>query len=340
MKATHSDWVVAGDGHSSGERQHKIERMGHKHQKFGAMLRLKSMIVSLASFWRRGTPAERTGYVAGALLMISGLIHLVILMIAGGSWEGPLSLRKPTTFGLSFGLTLMTIVWVTEFLQLKKRTRAVLLAGFILACTFETTLVSLQTWRGVPSHFNIATAFDALVARSLAAGGAVLVVITAGFTLVSFRANLKVPISLRIAIRAGFIVLLGAQMVGAVMIAKGMLLVFRGDPQAAYDHGGSLKLTHGTMMHGVLMLPALAWLLSFSCWSERRRVSLVSVATGGYLILIGVAATADLGGRSPLQLSPAIAALSALAAISLLVTGVLTLVGVARAPVRDGIRHG
>ena len=303
------------------------------------MLPLKSMIDSLSSFWHRGTPAERTGYVVGALLMISGLIHLVILMIIDGSWEGPLSLRKPTTFGLSFGLTLITIVWVTDFLELKKRTRAVLLAGFIIACTLETTLVSLQTWRGVPSHFNIATAFDALVARSLAAGGVVLVVLTAVFTLVSFRVSLKVPISLRIAIRVGFIVLFGSQVVGAVMIASGMRLVFQGDPQAAYAHGGSLKLTHGAMMHGVLMLPALAWLLSFSNWSERRRVSLVVVATGGYLMLIGVVATADLVGRSPLPSSPAIVALFTLGAISLLVTGVLTLVGVARAPVRHGIRH-
>jgi hypothetical protein len=303
------------------------------------MHRLKSIIGALSSFWRRGTAAERTGYVVGALLMISGLFHLAILMITGGSWEGPLSLRKPTTFGVSFGLTLITIVWVTEFLELKKRTRGALLAGFIIACILETTLVSLQTWRGVPSHFNIATAFDARVARSLAAGGLVLVVFTAVFTLVSFRIRGQAPISLRIAIRAGFVVLLGAQMVGAAMIAHGMLLVFRGDPQAAYATGGSLKLTHGTMMHGVLILPALAWLLSFSSWSERRRVSLVVVATCAYLILIGVVATSDFAGRSPLQLSPVIAALFMLGAISLVVTGVLTLVGVARAPASHGIRH-
>jgi hypothetical protein len=204
----------------------------------------------------------------------------------------------------------------------------------------ETTLVSLQTWRGVPSHFNVATAFDARVARSLAAGGFVLVVITAVFTLVSFRVSLKAPISLRIAIRAGFVALLGSQMVGAAMIAHGMLLVFRGDPQAAYATGGSLKLTHATMMHGVLILPALAWLLSFSNWSERRRLSLVVLATCGYLILIGVAATTDFAGRNPLPLSPAIAALLTLGAISLLATGVLTLVGVACAPARHGIRHG
>jgi hypothetical protein len=52
------------------------------------------------------------------------------------------------------------------------------------------------------------------------------------------------------------------------MIAKGMLLVFHGDPQAAYANGGMVKPTHGVMMHDGLVLPALAWLLSFSNWNE------------------------------------------------------------------------
>jgi hypothetical protein len=69
-------------------------------------------------------PIERVGYLTGILLLASGLVHLAILLTSGGSWNGPLSWRKPTTFGLSFGLTLMTIVWVTSFVRLRERTRA------------------------------------------------------------------------------------------------------------------------------------------------------------------------------------------------------------------------
>src|SRR5438445_13209322 len=32
--------------------------------------------------------------------------------------------------------------------------RTILLTVFTAACTLETALVSLQAWRGVPSHFN------------------------------------------------------------------------------------------------------------------------------------------------------------------------------------------
>jgi hypothetical protein len=114
------------------------------------MLLLRSITGSMWSFWRNGRDVERAGYLVGAVLLASGLIHLAILVIGGGSWEGPLSLRKATTFGLSFGLTLITIVWVASFLRLGDRARAALLGAFIVACALETALVSLQAWRGVP----------------------------------------------------------------------------------------------------------------------------------------------------------------------------------------------
>jgi hypothetical protein len=66
------------------------------------MLPLRPMTGAMRSFWNRGQRTERAAYVVGALLIVSGLIHLAIVVISGASWTGPLSLRKPTTFGLSF----------------------------------------------------------------------------------------------------------------------------------------------------------------------------------------------------------------------------------------------
>jgi hypothetical protein len=257
---------------------------------------LRSVTSALVSFWTRGQRTERAAYVVGALLLGSGLIHLAILLIGGGSWQGPLSLRKPTTFGLSFGLTLITIVWVASFLRLSDRTRVMLLGVFTVACALETALVTLQAWRGVPSHFNMETTFDALVARMLAAGGIVLVAIIVVLTFIAFRTNATVPISLRIAIQVGFVALVGAVVVGALMIAKGMVLVFAGDPQAAYATGGALKPTHAAFMHAILVLPALAWLLSFANWSERRRLGVVLVAAAGYVALAGVVVAGNVIG--------------------------------------------
>jgi hypothetical protein len=110
-------------------------------------------------------PIERAAYWTGGLLILSGVIHLAMLLTGGGTWEGPLSLRKPATFGLSFGLTLVNVTLIASFLPLKNRSRALLLGVFTAACVLETFLVSLQTWRGVPSHFNVETPFDAAIAR-------------------------------------------------------------------------------------------------------------------------------------------------------------------------------
>ena len=216
---------------------------------------------------------ERVAHLVGVLLLLSGLIHLAVLALGGGTWMGPLSLRKPTTFGLSFGFTLMTIAWTSSFLRLGDRARAMLLGIFTAACVIETALVSLQAWRAVPSHFNMETTFDGLVTRMLAAGGIILVVIIAVMTLASFRSNPALPIGLRIAIRIGFGTLFSSMVVGALMIASGIVLVVAGDAQAAYATGGTLKPTHAVTMHAILVLPLLAWLLSMTDWNERRQTS-------------------------------------------------------------------
>jgi hypothetical protein len=294
---------------------------------------------ALWTFWRRGRTVERAGYIVGALLFVSGLIHLAILAIGGGSWEGPVSLRKPATFGLSFGLTLLTIVWVAALLRLSARLRSMLLGGFTAACAVETLLVSLQAWRGVPSHFNLETTFDGLVARTLAGGGFVLVVVIATLLLGSFRSQPGVPVSLRVAIRIGFVTLFASLVVGALMIARGMRLVFAGDPLAAYATGGALKPTHAAMMHTILVLPLLAWLLSFTDWSERRRTAVVLLAAAGYAVLAGVIAVENIAGVPLSNTLPTVRALAMLGLAALLATGFLAVRGVARTSHASGIEH-
>ncbi|MDT7642224.1 MAG: hypothetical protein QOC83_6512, partial [Pseudonocardiales bacterium] len=61
----------------------------------------------LRTFWTEGRPVERVAYALAALFLLSGLAHLGIQAAVGGPWDGPVSWRKPTTFGLSFGLTVL-----------------------------------------------------------------------------------------------------------------------------------------------------------------------------------------------------------------------------------------
>jgi hypothetical protein len=300
------------------------------------MAPVRSVADALWSFWSRDQRIERFAYVVGALLIVSGLVHLTLLVVTGAPWQGPLSLRKASTFGLSFGVTLITITWVASFLDLSARGRAIVLGAFTVASVMETALVSLQVWRGVPSHFNLETTFDAWIARVLAGGGMVLVALIVVLTVAAFRMNPSLPISLLVAIRVGFATLVGAVVVGALMIAKGMLLVFRGDPQAAYATGGVLKPTHAVALHAILVLPALAWLLSFTNWSEERKLRLIAVAAAGYVAFAVVMGVANFTGLS--LASPPIATIALLAALSVLATGWLAISSAARATTSKGIQ--
>jgi hypothetical protein len=229
---------------------------------------------------------ERAAYSVGGLLMLSGVIHFAVLLISGGAWEGPVSLRKATTFGLSFGLTLVNVTLIVSFVPFRARTRTSLLGVFAVACVLETFLVSLQAWRGVPSHFNVETPFDAAVAQTLAVGGFTLVTIIVVLTVAVFRDLTALPPGLRLAIRAGFVALVGAQIVGGMMIGTGMRLVFGGDPQRAYATGGWLKPVHAALMHGILVLPLLAWQISRTDWDERTQARAMRVGIAVYALIV------------------------------------------------------
>jgi hypothetical protein len=232
---------------------------------------------------------ERAAYAVGGILLASGLIHVAVLIIGGGSRQGPLSLRKAATFGLSFGLTLINVTFIASFVTLKDRSRNLLIGVFATACVVETFLVSMQAWRGVPSHFNMETPFDAAVAETLAIGGFTLVVVIVALTAAALRDRAALPRGLRLSIHAGLVALVGAQVVGGLMIATGVRLVFAGDPQAAYATGGWLKPVHGVLMHGILVLPLLAWLTSASRWSEATQLRVVRAGVVVYGLIAAVA---------------------------------------------------
>jgi hypothetical protein len=87
---------------------------------------------SLAGAWRQAGPAQRFASLVGGALVLVGLAHLTAWLVAGGAWQGPVSFRKPTTFGISFGLTTSTLAWVTGRLRIADRTRWLLLGPLAL----------------------------------------------------------------------------------------------------------------------------------------------------------------------------------------------------------------
>jgi hypothetical protein len=171
------------------------------------------MGASLAGAWRQARPAQRCAYAVGGTLILVGLAHLVAWLAVGGAWQGPVSLRKPTTFGISFGLTTITLAWITGRLQISDRTRWLLLGPLAAADTYEVAWVAVQRWRGVASHFNFATPLDTWLFLAGAAAITVTVTVIVAVTALSFT-RLRAAPSMVVAVRAGLLILLVAQGVG------------------------------------------------------------------------------------------------------------------------------
>lgn len=276
---------------------------------------------ALRRIFSDGRPIERVAYLVGAGLFASGLAHLVVLTLSGGSWLGPLSLRKAATFGLSFGLTLATVVWATSYVRVRPGVRTLLVGVFTSASVVETVLVSMQAWRGVPSHFNFETPFDTAVSMTLAGGGGVIILTALSFTVAAMAGEGAMSPSMRLAVRFGLLALLVALGVGAMMIASGVTEARTGNPQTAYVTAGSLKPIHAVAMHGILVLPGLAWLLGFTDWTERRRLRLVGTGVAAYAALMAVVAVESFTGAGPFSASPTATGASVVALAVLAATG-------------------
>jgi hypothetical protein len=289
-------------------------------------------ITSLRDSWRDGSRVERVAFAVGGLLFLSGLTHVVVLLVTGGSWTGPTSLRKAATFGLSFGLTLATVAWVSHLVPLTGRSRTVLLGAFTAVSVVETALVSMQAWRGVPSHFNFETGFDTAVSTTLAAGGFVIIATIIGMTLAVFRAGARQTAAMRLALRFGFATLLVALAVGAAMIATGSVAARGADPSIAYETAGFLKPAHAVTMHAILVIPGLAWLLSFTRWSENQQINIVRLSIVGYTVLALVIIIESVTHTPPLAAPPLAMAVSGLGLTALAAAGVLGVYGVLARP--------
>ncbi|MFF5209037.1 hypothetical protein [Streptosporangium sp. NPDC000396] len=281
---------------------------------------------------------QRLGYGVAVLLLASSAFHLVVYAIDGGSWAGPVSWRKPILFGFSFGMTLLSLVWVAGRLRLTSRRGRWLVGALSVASTVEVALIAVQRWRGVPSHLNFSTTADAVVSATLAGFAFVgLIPPIVIMTVLAFR-ELDASPSMRVAIRAGLAVLLLSQVAGGALIANGRAI---GLPPEATDlsifgAAGQLKVPHAVTLHALQVLPVLAALLTLTTWTERARTRLVAVASAGYGGLIAVSVLQAARGLAPADLTVTSGAVLLVSVATFTVVGMMTLARV-RPPRR---RHG
>lgn len=251
-------------------------------------------IVTVAWIDRNQLAHFQASLALGTVLFASGLFHLVWLALTGADWEGPLSLRKPGLFGVSAGITVWSIVWVLTQCQPRpqdSRLATILSAGLLV----EVGLITLQHWRGVPSHFNRATTLDATI--ELIMLGLILAV-TAGVAWLCWRScDLRpMPAARAISIRAGLWLLLVSCGLGVFVTIAGEMNVSAGRPPETWGRAGVLKYPHGAALHAIQVLPLLAALLEW--WRVPQAGRLLSAAVTAQVLFLVQALWQTLRGRS------------------------------------------
>ena len=241
-------------------------------------------------------PRARPLALWGVILVASGLVHIGVWGVLGGPWEGPVTWRKPILFGISGGLTSLSLGWA--WAQLPWRRGDLRLARLTAwALVIEVGLIDLQRWRGVASHFNRATPLDSWLYDVM--GGLILLVtlVIIDLTVRWFRTRPPVTADMLLAARAGLVFLAVSCLLGIWASVHGDTQVARGMPPEIYGAAGVVKFPHGVVIHAIQWLPFIAWAGRRVGFSGRTRLLLVAAATAASSLLLAYALTQTLAGR-------------------------------------------
>jgi hypothetical protein len=259
---------------------------------------------------------------------------------------------KPAKFALSTMIACWSFAFCMASTTIWPGVRRVLDVVLAAGLFIEIALIDMQAARGTSSHFNLGTRFDAAVFGVMGVSIACIWLGMLVLTVVLFRQSFAGS-AWGWSLRLGMVLALIGTGSGALMTVPnsrqlveahvtGRLPIAGGHTVGAPDGGrglpvtgwsadhGDLRVAHFLGMHGLQVLPLLAW------WIARRRVpvdartqrNLVFAAATSYLALFGLILWQAFRGQSIVQpdgLSLEVFAMwlvfTAVAVVSILVRG-------------------
>jgi hypothetical protein len=283
--------------------------------------------------WAGNRPLALLALASGGLLVAS----LLLLGLDGRQVVGAPVWMKPAKFAASVLMAAATLAWIMGQLEARRGLRR---AGRLMAGTLalELVIITVQAARGVPSHFNAATALDGALFSVMGAAITLFWLVEGYLAMRAFRQRFATPArtwgirlglagalvggalgfamprptaAQRASLRAHQVTpLLGAHAVGVPDGGPGL-------PVTRWStEGGDLRVPHFVGLHALQALPLLAWFL------ERRRrpaARPVIAAAVAWLGLVAVTLAQALRGQplsSPDTATVAAAALVLAAALA------------------------
>jgi len=242
-----------------------------------------------------------------AVLLIP--ITLLLLIFDQRLLQDELLWLKPLKFQMSLAVMTATLLWaVIRFGPRQGTSPWVTWPAGAVAITsiYENSFLMIQAARGVPSHFNRETLFDAVGHALMQAGASVLVVGAAiiGCVLLAvtlWRHHLQNPLMLATGLglalggalggyTGGFIGMNGGPFVGAYAPTDPIL------PLLGWSGTiGDLRVSHFFGLHMMQALPLAAFLLPNAMPQAARSLIVIALAVAGTVFTIWTLTTAQAG---------------------------------------------
>jgi len=312
----------------------------------------------------RGLVREATATSRPLMLLTAGAVGLLVFALEAQLFDprqvlGASVWAKPAKFGASVALTGLTLALLLRHIDVPARGRRVAVALITWLTGLELVLITLQSIRGVPSHFNAATPFDVVVFAAMGIG---IAIVTAAIGYLGYRAfrTRYVDRAFGWGIRLGIVTMLFGSAIGGMMptptaaqkaqIAAGAHPALVGAHTVGAPDGGpglpvtrwstahgDLRVAHFVGLHALQLLPLAGWLIG----RRRRRdgAALTVIAGAAYFGLVATALIGALRGR-PLLAPDAVTIALAAAVVIAGAVAAAVVAARSRAGARRHVPHG
>ncbi len=210
---------------------------------------------------------------------------------------------KPLKFDLSVLILLVTIAGFLSGLQRFGTARSWIGGSIAVSLTLENCLISMQALRGVRSHMNYTTPFDAKVFMSMGLMAVVATAAIAALLALVFLDLPSWPAAVTWGVRMGLLVFLLGCIEGVVMVSHGRHTVgaadgLQGVPLLDWSRRhGDLRIAHFFALHAVQVFPLIGYFLSRTTFETRLQVAGVFAGSILYTLAVWLLFRQAMAGR-------------------------------------------
>ena len=202
---------------------------------------------------------------------------------------------KPLKFALSIGIYILTVgylITLYPFSSFKKNCINTIVSWTMF---LEMGLIFYQASRGVLSHYNVSSEFDAILFMAMGILIGINVLIMLFFVVETLRLKLKTTKPLQWSILLGWLLLIFGSSIGGQMIDQMAHNVGIADGGAGLPllnwsvDAGDLRVAHFFGIHSLQIIPLFAlFMANYSHLTHRKQIIIITLFAVLYGTLIGL----------------------------------------------------